>query len=61
MSQHDEEFDAILQEALRQAAGVNCDAAEYRKALAAWIDEIVAAIRASEEMSGGELEGQFDW
>ena len=61
MSEHDDAFDAIVQEALRQAAGVECDAAAYRAALAAWIDEITAAIRASEETSGGELEGQFDW
>ena len=40
MSEHDDAFDAIVQEALRQAAGVECDAAAYRAALAAWIDDI---------------------
>lgn len=49
----EEEFEAIIQKALSEAADVRpATPAEYRAALLGWVDEIRITIEASEECDG---------
>lgn len=50
----DDKFNALIQEALREAARIECSSIEYRSQLLAWKEEIDVCIEALEDSERGK-------